>query len=315
MSAFYRSNKILELREGLANYERQFGILLGIVAASHRKTLLEQVLDSVRRVEYVYHIRDADHNDKRLVPGFGLFDPLKAAAVHSRRGNLDEAYWLVFLATHFGKHADDGWRLTEDVYGKLGQGGIWSWVAIVSSLPEFRQWLIANEATLRGSDGVRRRFSNHRKYESLSAVSQKGLAQVVESYVAWVNPPRTHDQLVREMHTLHGQNPQTIFGVLYESMSAVSRFGRLGKFDYLTMLGKLGISPINPDSAYLREATGPMMGARLLFLGDPTNSSADKQLDSRLVELDGVVEVGMQVLEDSLCNWQKSPSQHIYFRG
>jgi Alpha-glutamyl/putrescinyl thymine pyrophosphorylase clade 3 len=103
--------------------------------------------------------------------------------------------------------------------------------------------------------------------------------------------------------------------VLYESMSAVSRFGRLGKFDYLTMLGKLGISPINPDSAYLREATGPMMGARLLFLGDPTNSSADKQLDSRLVELDGVVEVGMQVLEDSLCNWQKSPSQHIYFRG
>jgi hypothetical protein len=94
MSALYRSNKILELREGLANYERQFGILPGIVAASHRKTLLEQVLDSVRRVEYVYHIRDADHNDKRLVPGSGLFDPLKAAAVHSRRGNLDEAYWL-----------------------------------------------------------------------------------------------------------------------------------------------------------------------------------------------------------------------------
>ena len=315
MSALYRSDKLLEVSERLANYEGQFGMLPGVVAASHRKTLLEQVLDSVRRVEYVYHIRDADHNDRRLVPGSGLFDPLKAAAVHSRRGNLDEAYWLVFLATHFGKHADDGWRLAEDVYGKLGQDGIWSWVAIVSSLPEFRQWLIANEATLRGSDSIRRRFSNHRKYESLSAVSQKGLAQVIESYVAWVNPPRTHDQLVREMHTLHGQNPQTIFGVLYESMSAVSRFGRLGKFDYLTMLGKLGICPISPDSAYLREATGPMMGARLLFLGDPTNSSADKQLDSRLVELDGVIEVGMQVLEDSLCNWQKSPSQHIYFRG
>jgi Alpha-glutamyl/putrescinyl thymine pyrophosphorylase clade 3 len=315
MNAIDRSKKIAHLGEKLAVYEEQFGALPGVVNVACRNTLLAQMVDSIRRIEYIHHVRDADHDDRRLVPGSGLFDPLKSAAVYSRRGELDEAYWLVFLATHFGKHAEDGWRLAEDVYGKLGQGGTWTWVAVVSNPPEFRQWLIANEATLRGGDGVRRRFSNHRKYESLSAVSQKGLAQVIESYVAWVNPPRTHDQMVREMHTLHGQNPQTIFGVLYRSMSAVSRFGRLGKFDYLTMLGKLGICPISPDSAYLREATGPTMGARLLFLGDPTDASADKRLDGRLVELEGALDVGMQVLEDSLCNWQKSPSQHIYFRG
>ena len=315
MNALDRTNRIARLSEILGTYERQFGALPGITDVSYRNTFLEQIIDSIRRIEYIYHVRDADHSNMRLVPRSGLFDPLRAAVVHSRRGDLNEAYWLVFLATHFGKHADDGWRLAEDVYGKLGQGGTWNWVTIISSLPEFRQWLIANEATLRGGDGVRRRFSNHRKYESLSADSQKGLAQVIESYIAWVNPPRTHDQLVREMHTLHGQNPQTIFGVLYRSMSAVSRFGRLGKFDYLTMLGKLGICPISPNSAYLREATGPMMGARLLFLGDSADNSADKQLDTRLVELDGVLAVGMQVLEDSLCNWQKSPAQHVYFRG
>jgi Alpha-glutamyl/putrescinyl thymine pyrophosphorylase clade 3 len=315
MNALYRSNKISQLEERLTTYEGQCGVLPGIEDASCRNTLLRQMVDSVRRIEYIHHVRESDHDERRIVPGSGLFDPLKAAAIHSRRGDLDEAYWLVFLATHFGKHAEDGWRLAEDVYGKLGQGGTWNWVAVVSSLPEFRQWLIANEATLRGGDGVRRRFSNHRKYESLSAASQKGLAEVIESYVAWVNPPRTHDQLVRELHRLHGQNPQTIFGVLYKSMNAVSRFGRLGKFDYLTMLAKLGICPISPDSAYLREATGPMTGARLLFLGDSTDSRADKQLDSRLVELDGVLDVGMQVLEDSLCNWQKSPAKHIYFRG
>jgi hypothetical protein len=32
-----------------------------------------------------------------------LFDPLKAAVLHYRRGRVDEAYWLVFLAVHFGK--------------------------------------------------------------------------------------------------------------------------------------------------------------------------------------------------------------------
>jgi len=28
-----------------------------------------------------------------------------------------------------------------------------------------------------------------------------------------------------------------------------------------------------------------------------------------------VLNVGMQVLEDSLCNWQKSPRQFVHFRG
>jgi hypothetical protein len=315
MNALHRSIRIADLDSKLATYERQFVILPGIVEVTHRHALLQQITDSIRRIEYISYIRDADHSELRLIPNSGLFDPLKAAAAYSRRGNLDEAYWLVFLATHFGKHALDGWQLTEAFYGRLGQGRTWSWAEITANLPEFRQWVITNETILRGGDGFRRRFSNHRKYESLSATSRKGLVQVIESYIAWIRPPRTHNQFVREMHALHGQNPQTIFGVFYKSMDAVSRFGRLGKFDYLTMLGKLGICPISPDSAYLNEATGPRMGARLLYLGNPEDKSADKQLDNRLVELDSVLEVGMQVLEDSICNWQKSPSRHIYFRG
>ncbi|MDP8997679.1 MAG: hypothetical protein M3O03_11875 [Pseudomonadota bacterium] len=315
MNVNYRSKRINELSERLTAYEAKFGQLLGLIDASHRNCLLEQIVDSIRRIEYVHYVRDVNHSDKRLVPGSGLFDPLRAAAIHSRRGNSDEAYWLVFLATHFGKHAEDGWRLAEDVYSKLGQGAIWSWSSVSSNVAYFRQWLIENEPALRGSDGVRRRFSNHRKYESLSSASQKGLAAVIESYVAWVGPPRTHNQMLREIHATHGQNPQTVFGVLYKSMDAVNRFGRLGKFDYLTMLGKLGICPISPDSAYLREATGPMLGARLLFLGDSDDTSQNRKLDDRLVEFDGFLEVGMQVLEDSLCNWQKSPANHVYFRG
>jgi len=235
--------------------------------------------------------------------------------LHNRRGDPDEAYWLVFLATHFGKHAEDGWRLARDVYGRLGGPGLWDWPRTSADLPGFRNWVARNQETLRGGDGVRRRFSNHRKYLSLRADSGAGLPAVVESYVGWINPPRTHQGLIRELHRQVGQNPPVVFGALYTSMDVVKQFGRLGKFDYLAMLGKLGIAPIEPDSAYLSEATGPLAGARLLFEGDAAIKRGDGELDQRVAELDAQLNVGMQVLEDALCNWQKSPSQYLHFRG
>lgn len=38
-------------------------------------------------------------------------------------------------------------------------------------------------------------------------------------------------------------------------------------------------------------------------------------LEDWILDLDGVLGVGMQVMEDSLCNWQKSPTRFIHFRG
>jgi hypothetical protein len=91
----------------------------------------------------------------------------------------------------------------------------------------------------------------------------------------------------------------------------VLRFGRLARFDYLAMLGKLGLAGIKPGSTYLNGATGPLRGARLLF-GVTANHSV---LDGWLGELDEELQVGMQVMEDALCNWQKSPSVFEPFRG
>jgi Alpha-glutamyl/putrescinyl thymine pyrophosphorylase clade 3 len=98
-------------------------------------------------------------------------------------------------------------------------------------------------------------------------------------------------------------------------MSEVKRFGRLAKFEYLTMLGKLGLAPLESPSAYLNGATGPLQGARLLFAGDRHAKLSAKTLDSYLIKLDEHVQVGMQVLEDALCNWQKSPDKFRPFRG
>jgi hypothetical protein len=87
-------------------------------------------------------------------------------------------------------------------------------------------------------------------------------------------------------------------------------FGRLARFDYLTMVGKLELAPIRPGSAYIKGSTGPLLGAKLLF-GDGSATNLDKWV----VQLDRKLQVGMQVLEDSLCNWQKSPDQFKSFQG
>ena len=90
------------------------------------------------------------------------------------------------------------------------------------------------------------------------------------------------------------------------------RFGRLGRFDFLTMLGKLGIAPVQPGSAYLwHDASGPLAGAKLLLLGDADAKVPARQLDAQLEDLDKHLKVGMQTLEDALCNWQKIREIHF----
>lgn len=98
-------------------------------------------------------------------------------------------------------------------------------------------------------------------------------------------------------------------------MGAVKRFGRTGKFDYLTMIAKVGISTIVADSTYMAEATGPLRGARLLFGGATSANISAAELEKKIQQLDAVLGVGMQVLEDALCNWQKSPGHFVKFRG
>lgn len=102
-----------------------------------------------------------------------------------------------------------------------------------------------------------------------------------------------------------------MFKYLYDSIDAVASFGRTGRFDYLTMVGKLGLTAVEPGSTYMQGATGPLNGARLLFGGNPQAAFGAATLDQWLVELDAELDLyfGMQVLEDALCNWQKNPAR------
>lgn len=93
--------------------------LPGIQAPASREAFLEQVMESIHRVRYVARVLERDISDNRADPASDGFYPIKAAALHARRGRHDEACWLVFLWVHFGWSPQSEWRLIRDIYRGL----------------------------------------------------------------------------------------------------------------------------------------------------------------------------------------------------
>jgi hypothetical protein len=290
-------------------FDRDVRPLPGIDIPAQRAAFLEQLVESERRVRYFAVLREHPRSAGYADPTSDIFDPISGSLVKSRAGDIEEAFWLAFYAVHFGKNLRGGWRYAKEVYGALGNGNHWTWVRTSANPTAFRNWLTANEEHIR-RDAPPGGFSNHRKYQSLSGASENGTGAAFESYINWIGPAGHVAKFNAALQEAHNSPTQT-FANLYRSMRAVRSFGRLGKFDYLTMIGKLGLAPIRANSTYMTIAKGPITGARLLFGQDVS----PKTLDQWLIELDVALNVGMQVLEDALCNWQKSPAQFVPFRG
>lgn len=300
-----------KLDQKLSAYRVNGKMLPGIPSAAARDALVAQMVDSVARINYVRIIAKRPISPERLDPkNIKMFDPLRAAIQHMRDGNADEAFWLVFLFVHCGKHLTKGYGLLRMVYGALDDDFVWTWERFTQNPNDFSVWLGQHmDAILQ-----RRRefpFGNHRKYESVEQ-----LDVVLASYAAWIASNNSHQEFIAAAKAKVGDNPKALFDHLYKSMDAVHRFGRTAKFDYLTMLQKIGLLDIEPPVAYLVHATGPVRGARLLFSGAVDNNALSKQaLEQLSVDLEATLGVGMQVIEDSLCNWQKSQAQYVPFRG
>ncbi len=287
-----------QLLERLELYSMSVRRLPGAATTERRFALTEQLIDSIRRIYYIRMMREREISPLRTDPASLLFDPLRAAVLEHNAGNIDEAFWLTFLATHCGRHAKDGWRLARDLYHGNGSDA-WTWTRVSGNPSDFHNWLSQSYPTFK-NDGVTRRFGNHRKYETLRPDSNRGTSSVVASYVTWVGANRGHSLLINEAQRASGSNPEAAFEYLYRSMASVTSFGRTGRFDYLTMVGKLGLANIEPGKPYLDGATGPLSGARLLF-GESVNAPLDWQaLESFVIELGSYLGLGMQAMEDAL---------------
>ncbi|WP_271396142.1 hypothetical protein [Neomicrococcus lactis] len=298
-----------ELMDRIDTFESTVAPLPGLVSSEERSVLVNQLIDSERRNVHFERMLSRDVPSEMVDPHNTQFDPLKAAIHHWKSGNADEAFWLVFQFVHFGKHPIAGWRYVREVYGRLNSDPIWSWEEISSNTPEFRLWLGENQLELLRKD-QRRGFGNHRKYSSLSHESERGTAAVFESYVEWVMQYGSHAALFDTYS--HLPSPSEKFEALYNAMDVIVDFGRIAKFDYLMTITRLRFLNIEPGHTYLHKATGPLRGARLLLEG-PESMGRAQDLRPQLEKFSAVVGVTPDVIEDAICNWQKSPGRFRKF--
>lgn len=296
------------LRQALDGWDPR--LLPGASSATAKDALAAQIVESQRRIRYVKGLLGRQLDAAALDGASTSFDPIKGSILKERAGDHDEACWLALLSTHFGRNRRTGWQLAGDFYGRLGDGATWDWSSTSSDVLAMRRWLDDKGAALRAAGG---RFGNHRKYESLGAWSAAGTGQVLTTYVAWVGDV-SHRQRFEAL-TSSSATPQERFRSLFRAMKPVARFGRTATFDYLTLLGTLGLADIEPDSAYLVNATGPLIGARLLFEGNRRSSTRAGDLEDCMATLQSSLGVSFNVLEDAVCNWQKSPNAFVPFRG
>lgn len=298
------------LRGVLASLYESTGLLPELPDENHLEVFVWQLIESQRRIRYIQLLLESPLSATALDGARKSFDPLKGAILKRRSGDYDEACWLVLLSTHFGRNRSTGWQLAGDFYSCLGNGEAWDWRRTSADDIEMRNWLHDNQNVLRTRGG---KFGNHRKYESLNAWESTGTGHALSTYVAWIGD-RTHaerfDQIAPNTVTRRER-----FAALYASLEPIARFGRTARFDFLCTLGKIGLLDLEADSAYLSGATGPLTGARLLLDGTKSSASNSHDLERRLAPLQSALDVPFDVLEDALCNWQKSPGHFAPFRG
>lgn len=298
-----RAARLSQLYEGLAEHDANVMKLSGIQIDVRRHCLACQIVASERHFDFDRVRAQRLPHPSRVDPASPLFDPIRGAVYYHQQGNTDEALWLVFLATHFGEHRIHGWRRVRDIYGALGKHP-WTWERVTTKLNEFRDWLDTHHHQIGGA------FSNHRKYESLGGWSQPGTGAVVASLVQWTEPHQSIARAFAERVRDAGNDRGVIFEALYNGFT-IRRFGRLGRFDFLGLLGRIELIPARPSRPYLNGATGPKSGAQLL-LGSDYNV---KQMEDILIALGADLAIDMDTMEDALCNWQKNPDIFIHFTG
>lgn len=305
------------LVSNLRHFSRNEHSLLGLSSDAHYETFAMQIIDSIRRIKYVETIFNTTktYSSLRTEPNSELFDPLFAAKLYSEQGCYDEACWLIFLATHFGKNIKTKWQLCRDIYSGLGTT-TWTWDNITENFEHFEDWYQSSSSKL-VSSSKERQYGNHRKYETLKYNSKRSIPKVFKSYIDFIGNTKSHEARFAEAISISSK-PDILFEILYSNMRSVISFGRTAKFDYLTMLKKTKLLDLEPSHLFLNGSTGPIKGCRLLFNNNKENGDSVKVLNEKLLLLSAILPIEylrMQVLEDALCNWQKSPNSYMYFGG
>ena len=273
-----------DLHRAVTEAESRIG-LPGLKKDADRSRFLDCLRESSRTIEML------TRGDVDLPPGVPAPEkifPIKEA-YRLRRCDPEEAIWLAFLSTHIG---GDRPASCEQLYCAFGREPVWQWLRVRSEPGKFAQWLTSNHPRLSQAAP----FGNHRKFETHRP--GRGTPDTIRTYLELVGSSQA--EFLRNRAT--GDDP---FDTLYCAFAPVKRFGRTARYDLVRLLGYLDLvrvdrQAIRPGCCYLAGATGPLRGAQIVFGERPL-----AELEGRCRDLAASIGVGLDVMEDALCNWQK----------
>ncbi|MCL1673005.1 hypothetical protein [Elizabethkingia ursingii] len=297
----------IDIKNRLETYKRDVD-LPGLIDPNAEMCFIKQFIDSYKRIKFIELLKIRPIDEERKNPNSDIYDPIRASILYLNEGNINESIWNILLYVHFGKTTTYNYGLTKAVYGKLGERDFWSWENTCGNLEEFREWLNENITEIKSHGN----FGNHRKYQSLKITAQSGTYNTFESFFNLVR--NDFNSFILTIPENIRSDRKTYFNYLFKHFDNIVGFGRLAVFDFLCMVGKVGILDIEPGNPYLGNS-GPVSGTKLLF---DSNAKA-RDLNDFLKDLGDTAfndyPFIMQILEDCVCNWQKSPTSYQLFRG
>ena len=261
--------------------------------------LSRQMIDSIRRVLiFRTYLERAEKAEIENLPYFHTSNPFTLAQRSSL--SLDSRIWHNYVATYFGKSNKSKWMLFNRATFREDKSLI-TFEDILDNPEEYFEYLRSISFFDNSS------YSNHRKYTKKSLEGDKGV--FLSFYYV--------------MENIHLFKAETVsaFDVIYRNSLSIPNFGRMAAFDFSCNLCKCGLNVLEPESMYQRYSTGPLSALRnLLTLADVPNPDKNFQVsfgDDLLTWFDDNSNIYMlaQVLEDTICNWQKSPLNHIRYFG
>lgn len=259
-----------------------------------------QLIDSIEQEAAIKALLESNIREQCCDPKSEEFNPIKAI-IYLKDKDYDEVCWLSFLLIYTNDSEQTDWAFMRKLYGGVGLNlnTALTWQQVNKSFDQRTALLEQLSSSLALSD-PKPKFGHHRAYESLSH-----LPITFSSYIDFINKQGGHQALFcPEPPTI---DKTTYFQTLYALIRKnVYRFGRLSTFEYLCLLGKMGLADVEPDSCYIAEASGPKRGAKLLF-----GMLDDAKLDDHAIGLADYLNVGYQELEAAICHWQKSPDRYI----
>lgn len=260
--------------------------------------LASQTLDSIRRVEiyriYKYKAEKADLSDQSY---FSTSTPFILGQRKSL--SLNSRTWIVYLATYFGKSNKSRWSLFKKAAFK-GERLI--------QFEDIKEDKSSYFDILERADFFKdTSYSNHRKYTKKSLIGNKGVFHSMDHVIDNIN--------------LFSSEQQKEFDTIYKGALKIPNFGRMAAFDFTSSLSKCELNVSEPLSMYHKDSTGPM-NALEEILNLTRKSDRSKNARIRLgndllnwFRSNSDIYFIAQVLEDAICNWQKSPHYYIRYFG